>query len=85
MFQSKVADITVIVFDVLLPILISFDRLPQAKLYVIWGNITVIHTHTNLINLKQINSYISTVVLLKVRVQKLVKGEVVSDGLFPST
>jgi len=56
--------------------------LPQAKLYVIWGNITVIlvHTKTNLIILKHINRYISTVVLLKVH--KLVKGEIVSEGLF---
>ena len=30
-----------------------------------WGNITVIHTQMNLINLKNINSYISTVILLK--------------------
>jgi hypothetical protein len=68
------------VFDMLLPTLISFDTLPQDKLYVIWGNITVIHIQMNLIHLKNINSYISTVILLKVH--KLVKVQVISEGLF---
>jgi hypothetical protein len=79
-FQSKVVEVNVMVFDILLPTLISFDTLPQAKLYVIWGNIIVIHTQKNLINLKNINSYIYTVILLKVH--KLIKVQVVSDGLF---
>jgi hypothetical protein len=71
------------VFGVLLPTLISFDTLPQAKLYVIWGNITVTHTQMNLINLNNINTYISTVVVLNVH--KLVKGEATPYGLlFPA-
>ena len=74
-------DIIVIVLDVMLSILISFDGLPQAKLYVIWGNITVIHTQTNLIKLKQIKSYISTAVLLKVR--KFLEGEFLQRDFFP--
>jgi hypothetical protein len=82
-FQSQVVEVFVMVFDVLLPTVTSVDTLPQAKLYVIWGNITIIHTQMNLINIKNINSYISTVVLLKVH--KLVSAEVVSKGLlFPA-
>lgn len=79
-FRSKVVEVIVMVFDMLLPTLISFDTLPQDKLYVIWGNITVIHIQMNLIHLKNINSYISTVILLKVH--KLVKVQVISEGLF---
>jgi hypothetical protein len=77
------AEVFVMVFDVLLPTLTSVDTLPQAKLYVIWVNITIMHTQINLINMKNINSYISNVVLLKVH--KLVRAEVVSKGLiFPA-
>jgi hypothetical protein len=69
----------VMVFDVLLPTLTSVDTLPQAKLHVVCGNTTIMHTQTNLINIKNINGYISIVVLLKVR------AEVVSKGLlFPA-
>jgi hypothetical protein len=33
-FQSKVVEVNVMVFDILPPAIITFDTLPQAKLYV---------------------------------------------------
>jgi hypothetical protein len=82
-FKSQVVEEFVMVFDVLLPTLTPVDTLPQAKLYVVCGNSTIMHTQINLINIKNINGYIPTVVLLKVH--KLVRAEVVSKGLlFPA-